>query len=74
MHNKSMRRKQILRAKRLLDESGELTRQQVDMAIMVISTMPGNVMDSYIEELEKNPKGILNDIRMPVRRVRAREA
>ena len=74
MHNKSMRRKQILRAKRLLDESGELTRQQVDMAIIVIGSMPEPAASEYIKELEKNPKGILNDIRMPVRRERAREA
>lgn len=68
MHSKSKKMKQARRAKKLLENTGQLTHRQVDMAVVALGSMPDSVADAVIEEMEKDPASIMNRIRIPARR------
>ena len=49
-------------------DTGELTPRQADMVAVAVMSMPDNTIERTIAEIEKDPAGILKDIRIPGKR------
>lgn len=62
------RRNQAERMKRILEKAGDLTSRQIDMTVIAALSLPAAVMDEIIVQIEKDPKSILKDIKIPGRR------
>ena len=46
----------------------ELTPRQIDMIVTAVMSMPDSAIEKVVSQIEKNPAGILKDIRVPLRR------
>lgn len=64
LHKRTMSK----RIKEILLKVDGLTSRQVDMVVTAVMSMPDEKIEKVISELEKDPAGILKNIRVPVKR------
>ena len=64
LHKRTMSK----RIKEILLKVDGLTSRQVDMVVTAAMSMPDDKIEKVISELEKDPAGILKNIRVPVKR------
>lgn len=64
LHKRTMSK----RIKEILLKVDGLTSRQVDMVVTAVMSMPDDKIEKVISELEKDPAGILKNIRVPVKR------
>lgn len=62
------KRSQAKKIRVSLSKLDQLTPRQIDMFVTAVMSMPEPAIKNVIAQLEKDPAGILKDIRVPVRR------
>lgn len=62
------KRSQAKKIRVSLSKLDELTPRQIDMIVTAVMSMPDSAIEKVVSQIEKNPAGILKDIRMPLRR------
>lgn len=66
MHN-SIKRRQIDKLKTALDKAGDLTPRQIDMVATAAMSMPDAAVQDLVGKVERDPKSILNEVKIPGR-------
>lgn len=62
------KRSQAKKIKVILSKVDKLTPKQIDMIVTAVMSMPDSAIEKVVSQIEKDPAGILKDIRVPLRR------
>lgn len=62
------KRNQAKKIRVSLSKLEKLTPRQIDMIVTAVMSMPDSTIEKVISQIEKDPTGILKDIRVSLRR------